>query len=281
MATDIRQINDLIGDNDSYVQKLLITNPLGEPVLEEIIKSLHLPRGSSGLDAGCGIGLQMLLLAEATAPNGRVTGLDISQKFLNHAEKIAQKAGILKRVSFKRGDVNNQPFDDNTFDWLWSAHCAGYPTGNPGKLMKELARVVKPGGLVAILAYSSQMLLPGYPMLEARLNATPTGIAPFARNMKPRLHFLRALGWFQQAGLDNLSVRTFVPCFHAPLSDEIRNGLISLLEMRWGAAKSEVTEDDWQAFQRLSLPDSPDFILDRPDYYAFFTYTVFSGRVPE
>ena len=36
----------------------------------------------------------------------------------------------------------------------------------------------------------------------------------------------------------------------------------------------------WAEFQRLCQPDSPDFILNLPDYYAFFTYTMFYGKVP-
>ena len=44
-------------------------------------------------------------------------------------------------------------------------------------LVKELARVVKPGGSVALLAWSSEKLLPGHPLLEGHLNATSAGIA--------------------------------------------------------------------------------------------------------
>jgi demethylmenaquinone methyltransferase/2-methoxy-6-polyprenyl-1,4-benzoquinol methylase len=50
--------------------------------------------------------------------------------------------------------------------------------------------------------------------------------------------------------------------------------------MLWGKKRSEVQEDDWKEFQRLCRPESPDFILNRPDYYAFYTYSMFSGKVP-
>jgi demethylmenaquinone methyltransferase/2-methoxy-6-polyprenyl-1,4-benzoquinol methylase len=49
--------------------------------------------------------------------------------------------------------------------------------------------------------------------------------------------------------------------------------------MRWPGAESELSPEDRAAYERLCLPDSPEFILDHPDYYAFFTYTMFSGRV--
>jgi len=56
----------------TYIQRLLESNPLREPTLRLAIQTLHLPQGSIGLDAGCGIGLQALLLAEEIGPAGHV-----------------------------------------------------------------------------------------------------------------------------------------------------------------------------------------------------------------
>lgn len=268
-----------VPDTDSYLQSLVVTGPLQEPVIRSAIQALDLPPGSRGLDVGCGIGLQALLLAEAVGPAGHVTGVDLSPEFLTYARSIAEKAGISEQVSFQEGDVNNLPFDDDTFDWVWSANCVGYAPGEPLPLLKELARVVKPGGSVIILAWSSQQLLPGYPVLEARLNATSSGIAPFARGMRPELHFLRMPGWFRKVGMEGITARTFAGDVCAPLSDDIRSALIALLEMRWVDVQSELSEEDWAEFQRLCLPESPDFILGLSDYYAFFTYSMFRGKV--
>jgi len=264
---------------DAYAQQLAVSNPLAEPVIRSAIQALQLPAGSRGLDAGCGIGLQALLLAEAVGPAGHVTGLDLSPQFSVHARGIAEKAGLSERISFQQGDVNRLPFDDDTFDWVWSANCVGYHPAEPLPLLRELTRVVKPGGNVAILAWSSQQLLPGYPLLEARLNTTSSGIAPFVKGKRPELHFLRALGWFREAGLEEPTAQTFVGDAHAPLNDDMRSALMALLEMRWPGVESEVTPEDWAEFQRLCQPESPDFILDLPDYYAFYTYSMFRGKV--
>jgi len=264
---------------------LRVSNPLREPVLCSAIEALQLPSGSRGLDAGCGIGLPALLLAEAVGPAGHVTGLDLSPEFLVHAEEIVEQAGLSEQITFQEGDVNKLPFDDDTFDWAWSVDCVGYAPLEPLPLVKELARVVKPGGSVAILAWSSEKLLPGYPLLEARLNATSAGIAPFARGKRPELHFLRALGWFHDAGLEEPTARTFAGDAHAPLSDDIRSALIALFEMRWPGAESELAQENADTkhpaaeYRRLCLPESPDFILNHPDYYAFFTYSMFYGQV--
>jgi ubiquinone/menaquinone biosynthesis C-methylase UbiE len=266
-------------NTDSYLRKLVVTNPLGEPAYRLVIHTLRLPQGSRGLDAGCGIGYQALLLAEAVGPAGHVTGIDLSPEFLAKAREIAKKAGMAEQVFFQEADVSNLPFEDNTFDWVWSANCVGYAPGEPLPLIKELARVVKPGGSVIILAWSSQLLLPGYPLLEARLNATSSGIAPFVEGMRPELHFSRMLGWFRKAGLEQISAQTFAGSVHAPLSDEVRSAMMALLEMRWVDVQAELSHKDWIEFQRLCLPESPDFILNNPDYYAFFTYSLFRGRV--
>jgi ubiquinone/menaquinone biosynthesis C-methylase UbiE len=268
-----------MSDTQEYIERLLVTDPLREPTLRPAIRALQLPMCSRGLDVGCGIGLQIPFLVEAVGSSGHVTGLDLRPEFLAEAERMAAKVGLSERVSFRQGDMSGLPFDDGTFDWAWSASCVGYGAEEPVPLVKELAKVVKPGGTVAILFWSSQMLLPGYPLLEARLNATSSGIAPFTKNMRPESHWLRALGWFHEAGLKEPRAQTFVGDFHAPLSGEIRAALISLFDMRWMGLESELTQEDWAEYQRLCLRESPDFILNRADYYTFFTETLFHGKV--
>jgi len=266
-------------DIDTYIKSLEISNILRESTLCSAIQALQLPLGSRGLDAGCGIGLQALLLAEAVGPEGHVTGLDLSPEFLVHAEKTIMKSGLSKRISLQEGDIKNLPFDDNTFDWAWSVDCAGYAPLEPLPLVKELARVVKPGGCVAILAWSSEKLLPGYPLLEARLSATSSGMAPFVKGKSPELHFYRALGWFREACLEEPAAQTFAGSAYAPLTDNLHNALTALFQMRWIGVEAELTKEECAEYRRFCLPESPDFILNHPDYYAFFTYSMFHGKV--
>ena len=264
-----------------YIQKLDVTNVLRKATLRAVVQTLQLPPGSRGLDAGCGIGWQTLLLAQAVGTAGRVTGLDITPQFLRHAAEMVAKAGLSARITFQEGSVAELPFEDNSFDWVWSADCVGYMPTEPLPLIKELARVVKPGGTVAILAWSSEMLLPGYPVLEARLRATSAGIAPFSTGREPERHFLRALGWFRELGLEATTAHTFAGGAHAPLDDNLRSALIAMFQMRWPGVQSELSAADWAEYQRLCLPESPDFIVDHPDYYAFFTYSMFQGMVTQ
>ena len=269
-----------MSDSDLTFQRLVEANPLREPVLRSAVQALELPPGSRGLDVGCGIGLQALLLADAVGAGGHVTGVDISPELLAFGEELAEQAGLAGRITFREADALRLPFGDDSFDWAWSADCIGYPLGELTPFLAELMRVVRPGGRIAILAWSSQQLLPGRPLLEARLNATCSAYIPYLQGTNPEAHFLRALRWFREAGLEDIQARTLVGDARSPLIEGVRAGLTSLFEMLWGERQPGVASEDWEAFQRLCQPGSAEFILDIPDYYAFFTYTLFEGKAP-
>lgn len=270
-----------MGNTSLYIQRLMEANPLREPLLRSVIRSLNLPTGSHGLDAGCGIGLQALLLAEAVGSDGHITGVDLLPELLAFGKEQAARSGYSGRITFRAGDVSRLPFKENSFDWAWSADCIGYPAGELAPLLAELVRVVKPGGRILLLGWSSQQLLPGYPVLEARLNAACSAYAPFLKETHPEQNFLRAARWLQEAGLEEVKARTFVGDVQAPLSSGERSALISLFEMLWEQPSPECLPEDWQQFRRLCDPGSEDNILDAPGYYAFFTYSLFVGQVPE
>lgn len=267
-------------DTNAYIQRLSEANPLRETLLRSIIQSLQLPLGSKGLDAGCGIGLQALLFAEAIGAEAHITGVDILPELLAYGAAMVAKAGLSDRILFREADVNHLPLEDDMFDWAWSADCIGYPAGELTPLLEELLRVVKPGGDVILLGWSSQQLLPGYTLLEARLNATCSGYIPFLKEKSPDLNFMRANHPFRKVGLENVRAQTFVGEVQSPLMDGERTALISLFDMLWGNPQPETSPEDWRQYQGLCKPESPDFILDIPDYYGFFTYTMFRGNVP-
>lgn len=267
-------------DTDAYIQRLVEANPLREPVLRSAIQALRLPTGSQGLDIGCGPGFQELLLAEAVGSEGHVTGLDITPEFLAYAEALAARAGLSEQITFRQGDMNCLPFEVDSFDWAWSADCVGYPAGELIPILKEMIRMVRPGGSIILLAWSSQQLLPGYPLLEARLNATCSAYLPFLKGKRPEQNFLQAARWFQEVGLEDIQAQTFVRTMQAPLGRAERAALLSLFDMLWGQPQPEVSPEDWNEYQRLCTPASSEMILDIPGYYAFFTYSMFRGKLP-
>jgi ubiquinone/menaquinone biosynthesis C-methylase UbiE len=273
----------MTSDTDRLIDNLERMNALREAPIRAAIEALRLPPGSRGLDIGCGTGDPALMLAEATGPEGHVTGLDISWPVLETAHRKASQSACTDRIAFVQGDLNALPIAAGAFDWAWSVDCVGYPSGDLLPILMDMRRVVRPGGVIALLAWTSQQLLPGYAMLEARLNATCSAYAPFLESQAPQAHFQRALHWFSQAGLTDATCTTFVGQVQAPLRPEIRpdfrDGLALLFEMLWGGAIRQASKADREAYHRLCTPSSADFIADIPEYCGFFTYTMFTGRV--
>ena len=266
---------------EEYLRKLRLTMGMREGVIQRAIDWLEIPLGSRGLDAGCGEGSLTLMLAEMVGADGHITGVDIEPYFLSYAKEQAFGQNMSERVSFERSDIENLKFADGSFDWMWSVDCGCYNCGDHLKVLKEFARVVKPGGFVAAMFYSSQMLLPGYPELEARLNSTRGGMAPYRRGVNPDSHPFRLMKWFREAGMMEVKADTFVETVQAPLTEDMKEALKALIDMRWEGVESELGKGDWNLFQKLINPESAEYILDRPDYYGFFTYTVFKARVSQ
>ena len=268
-------------DPAAYMEKLYLSDPLQDPLIRRVVREIGLPRGSRGLDAGCGVGLQLPALAEAVGAGGHVTGLDILPRFLEEAGRNVAQWNLARRVSLVLGDIFALPFADQEFDWIWSSSCACYSMGRPLELLQGFRRVLKPGGLLLILIWSGQLLLPGYPCLEAILNSTTPGIAPFSQHDRPEHHFLRLLGWMKKAGLIDVSAQPFSEGVSAPLEERIRRALLTLIETRWPGAEKELSPADRRLYRRITDPVSPEFILDQPDYYGFCTYTLFRAAAPE
>jgi hypothetical protein len=63
----------------------------------------------------------------------------------------------------------------------------------------------------------------------------------------------------------------------APFDKTSRRALEALFEMRWSNVESELSLPRINEFRRLCTPDSPDYILNIPEYYAYFTYSLFKG----
>ncbi|MBN2552948.1 MAG: methyltransferase domain-containing protein [Spirochaetales bacterium] len=267
-------------DPKAYMEKLYLSDPLQDPLLRRVVEAAGLPVGSRGLDAGCGVGLQIPGLAEAVGPEGRVTGMDIRPEFLEEAGRNIDRWGLGPRVSLIQGDIYDPPFAEREFDWIWSASCACYSMSRPLELLEVFRRILEPGGQLLIVIWSAQQLLPGYPRLEAMLNATAAGMAPFTAEDPPDRHFLRLPGWLRKAGFLEVAAQPFSQGICAPFDRPIRDALLTLIEMRWPGAEEELSRADRLLYRRITDPDSPDLIVDLPDYYGFYTYTLFRGRNP-
>jgi SAM-dependent methyltransferase len=117
-----------------------VIEPLLRPIHLATMEALAPLSGLSLLDAGCGAGLALRLAAEQGA---RVSGLDASAALLGVAR------GGLPDTDLRVGDIDELPYDDATFDVVTAFNSIQYAS-YPKTAVAELARVVRPGGRVAI-----------------------------------------------------------------------------------------------------------------------------------
>ena len=95
------------------------------------------------LDAGCGIGGSSRLLAKEF--QCRVTGLDLSDRFIECAGFLTKCTGLESRVHFREGSVTRLPFDGHSFDAVLSQHLL-MNIEDKAAAVKEFYRILKPGG---------------------------------------------------------------------------------------------------------------------------------------
>src|SRR5205807_4278990 len=99
------------------------------------------------LDVGCGPGSITRGLAERLAP-GQVIGLDLSRETLDAASREAAALG-LENLRYEEASVYALPFPDASFDVAY-AHQVLQHLRERGAALREMLRVVRPGGLVAV-----------------------------------------------------------------------------------------------------------------------------------
>lgn len=103
------------------------------------------------LDVACGPCAVTKKLAKSTS--GRIVSLDLSGDMLRQGQRVVQRASLDERVSLVRARAEQMPFPDATFDAATFTYLLRY-VSDPAETLREIARVVKPGGAVASLEFA-------------------------------------------------------------------------------------------------------------------------------
>jgi ubiquinone/menaquinone biosynthesis C-methylase UbiE len=114
------------------------------------------------LDVGCGPGHTALAIAPRLQT---VVAIDLSEAMLAQARQLARQRG-LATVRFEHGDAAHLPFADASFDVVTSRYCAHH-FADPLRVLREVARVVRPGGCLLL----ADVVAPPLLMADTVLNA--------------------------------------------------------------------------------------------------------------
>ncbi len=154
--------------------------------------------GEVVLDIGSGAGIDCLIAARRVGPTGKVVGLDMTPAMIAKARENARLAGITN-VEFRLGDADAMPVADGSVDWVIS-NCVINLAPDKKKVFREVARVLKPGGRIAI---SDIVFADDMPELPASLRNDPELYVACVAGAIPESEYLAAM---RDAGLVDVAV---------------------------------------------------------------------------
>ena len=125
---------------------------------QRTVERLELPRGARVLDVCCGSGASAIPAARAVGPEGSVLGLDLSENLMERARRKAESLS-LAQASFRRGDLLDLGLPDGGFDAVVCVFGIFFAPDMEAAA-RELWRVVRPGGRLAVTTWGSQLFEP-------------------------------------------------------------------------------------------------------------------------
>ena len=177
--------------------------PPGRRRIQQRSSLPYLTPGASVLDVGCGPGQHHLRFRRHSSAPGSVTGLDRSPDVIAQASRPRRRARRARTSSFAAGNIYDLDFEDETFDVV-HAHQVLQHLTDPVEALREMRRVAKPGGIVAVrdADFHGMSWYPAIPELDEWMElyqriARRNGAEPDAGR--------RLVSWAQAAGFTDVA----------------------------------------------------------------------------
>ncbi|KAH7022275.1 S-adenosyl-L-methionine-dependent methyltransferase [Ilyonectria destructans] len=211
------------------------------------------------LDVGAGSGTISASLAKYM-PEGQVTATDISDEILGRAKLHADSVGV-KNIQFQRANVYELPFPDSTFD-VTHAHQVLCHLDAPSDAIREMVRVTKPGGVVALRESEMKMwcIFPELPpLLRFHEIAAKTLVANGGQDKGGR----QLVSWTMKAGVarEDITASFGTWCYSAPedrlpwassMMERLKNGQMRGKAIELGIATEQEIDDMIDAWDKWS-----------------------------
>jgi SAM-dependent methyltransferase len=172
----------------------------------------HVRPGLDVLDCGCGPGSITVDFAERVAP-GRVVGIDIAEQQVVAARALATERGVTN-VRFELGSIYELPFSDASFDIAF-AHTVLEHLGDPLRALREMRRVLRRGGMVAVRDTDRMTFVVEPPLPRVRLGFDLTGRAMEHNGGSP-YYARRQRHLLLEAGFERTEGFAFTECYATP-----------------------------------------------------------------
>ena len=234
---------------------------------EDSLRYVEIHPGWAVLDAGCGGGGFLPLMAELVGLTGEVIAMDLAPENVAHIDKVIRDGNLPANVKARVGSLLSLPFSNASFDCVWSANVVQYLTEKEfDSAMNEFKRVLRPGGTLAIKDFDDTMVqvFPTDPSVVARFFA-----ARRARSVESGLLGITSgaslSSRFRRAGLTDIKRKGWLVERWAPLSSQTRVFLEAALRSWAGQAEqlgsSSADLEVWRGIgaHLKGLLDDPDF----------------------
>jgi ubiquinone/menaquinone biosynthesis C-methylase UbiE len=251
--------------------------------LQELIRALPIADGNRVIDLACGDGRYAAWLADRVGPRGQVVAVDLSGSYLDLARRVVGEQAPEGRVGFVEADALRVPLQDGAFDLAW---CARSLRSLPDavEVLRGMARLVRPGGAVAVLEEDAlhHLILPWPEDLELALRRAE--LETLTEQLgQPRSYYAgrRLPQLAREAGLDRVTVSTRAIDRWAPLAKPER----AFIDLELAALRDRVVDridPEMRAiFDRLVDPGSDAYLPARPDFTMTCIERVVVGHRPE